>query len=66
MSEKLNTNPEDMSKNSGSNEWDSLSEVPFKNSEQIDKKQAERKEYLDILATVGNGLRADSKAGETL
>lgn len=64
MSEKLNTNPEDVSKNSSNNKWDSLAEVPFKNSEQIDKKQAERKEYLDILATVGNGLRADSKAGE--
>lgn len=64
MGEKLNTNPENATSDGGSNNWESLSEVPFNGGEQVDKKQADRKEYLDILATVGNGLKTDSNIGE--
>ncbi|MBR2588738.1 hypothetical protein IKE84_00075 [Candidatus Saccharibacteria bacterium] len=64
MSEKLNNSPENVQEASGKSDWDNLSEVPFRGAEQIDKKQADRKEYLDILVEVGDGMQAENVIGE--
>lgn len=64
MSEKLNTNPENVQEAGGNSGWENLSEIPFKGAEQIDKKQANRKEYLDILVEIGNGMQAENIIGE--
>lgn len=64
MSEELKISPENGQEPVDNNEWENLGkEVPF-NGERLEQKQADRKEYLDILAEVGSGMEPENNLGD--
>lgn len=62
MSEKLNTNPENKQPNHEQSPWDTLEqEVPFAGESAYEKRIAKRKEYLDLILKLSDGINIPSE-----
>lgn len=60
MNEQLRNNHENNADNGGQETgWEKLSKVPFTGAESLNKKQENRKEYLNTLLEVSDGINAE-------
>lgn len=56
MAEKLNTNPENIQEQQEQNAWDTMGDEVSFAGERIEKLEAKKKEYLDIVFDLSEGL----------